>query len=229
MPTHGNALVIMTKAPQAGQSKTRLVPPLSLDEAAGLATALLFDQLEHLARFSGANLFISFAPANAAQLFNPFQARGFACFAQQGDSLGERMNHAFTHLFASGFSPTVLIGSDLPPVPHEFLDRAYTSLQVGADVVLGPAADGGYYLIGMSRPLEDVFQNIRWSQGDVLARTIEKIATLGLRHELMPSWYDIDTAQDLARLQSENESKGPQMKNTFALLHQFRQRGKVNS
>lgn len=228
MPTHANALVLMTKAPQPGRSKTRLVPPLSLDEAAELAAALLADQLEHLARFTSARLFISFAPASAASFFNSFQTQGFTCFTQQGDSLGERMSHAFTHVFDSSFSPIVLIGSDLPAVPHEFLNRAYDLLQAEADVVLGPAADGGYYLIGMNRPIEDVFLNVGWSRDDVLARTAEKIAGLGLRYELLPCWYDIDTAEDLIRLQSEIISKQqPLMKNTFALLHEFRRRGKV--
>ena len=229
MPTDANALVVMTKAPQPGRSKTRLVPPLSSVEAAELAAALLADQLEHLARFSGANLFISYAPASAAVSFKNYQAQGFTCFPQEGDSLGERMSHAFTHVFHSSFAPVVLIGSDLPAVPHEFLDRAYESLDAGADVVLGPAADGGYYLIGMNRPIGDVFLNIRWSRDDVLARTVKKIAALGLRYELVPSWYDIDTAEDLARLQSEIISKRFLMKNTFALLHELGRRGKVKS
>lgn len=228
MPTHANALVVMSKAPEPGQSKTRLVPPLSSTEAADLAGALLLDQLDNLAQFGGAQLFVAFTPASAAGFFKMFEARGFTCFPQRGDSLGERMSHAFAHLFASSFSRIVLIGGDLPVLPGEFLERAYASLDAGADVVLGPAADGGYYLIGMNSLIKDVFQHISWSCHDVLARTVEKISSLGLRYEFMPAWYDIDTAEDLARLQSESHLHEAFMKNTFALLHRFSQRGKVN-
>ena len=221
-----NALVILTKAPQPGQSKTRLVPPLSYTEAADLARALLLDQLQNIATFDGARLFIAFTPETAAGFFEGFIAQGFTCFAQRGQSLGERMSHAFEHLFASGFENIILIGSDLPTLSVKFFQQAYAELEKSADVVLGPSADGGYYLIGMNRMITAIFDDIAWSSADVLCQTIQKLDDLGLKHELLSEWYDIDTAKDLERLRSQR-GREVVMKNTFALLNELRQRGRL--
>ena len=222
-----NALVILTKAPQPGQSKTRLVPPLSYAEAADLARTLLLDQLQNLATFGGARLFIAFTPETAAGFFDGFIAQGFTCFAQRGQSLGERMSHAFEHLFASGFANVILIGSDLPALPVRFLQQAYAWLENSADIVLGPSADGGYYLIAMNRMITAIFDDIGWSSSDVLSQTIQKLDDLSLKHELLCEWYDIDTAKDLERLQSQAKCREVAMKNTFALLNDLRQRGRL--
>jgi uncharacterized protein len=228
MPTAANALVIMTKAPQPGRSKTRLVPPLSYDEAADLARALLVDQLENLARFDGARLFIAFTPEKTAGFFEGFITQGFTCFPQRGQSLGERMSYAFGHLFASAFQNIILIGSDLPALPLRFFHQAYACLEESAaDVVLGPSADGGYYLVGMNRMIATIFDDIDWSGDDVLVRTIHKLEDRGLKHELLSQWYDIDTGKDLDRLQSEAKCREVVMKNTFALLNELRQRGRL--
>jgi uncharacterized protein len=223
-----NALVILTKTPQPGQSKTRLVPPLSYTDAADLARALLIDQLDNLARFDGARLFIAFTPEKTAGFFEAFSAQGFTCFAQRGQSLGERMRRAFEHLFASGFENIILIGSDLPALPLRFFHQAYACLEKSAaDVVLGPSADGGYYLVGMNRMIATIFDDIGWSGDDVLAQTIHKLEDRGLKHELLPEWYDIDTAKDLKRLQSQQNCGDVSMKNTFALLNELTQRGRL--
>jgi uncharacterized protein len=222
-----NALVILTKAPQPGQSKTRLVPPLSYAEAADLARALLLDQLQNLVTFGDARLFIAFTPETAAGFFDGFIAQGFTCFAQRGQSLGERMSHAFEHLFASGFANVILIGSDLPALPVRFFQQAYAWLENSADVVLGPSADGGYYLIGMNRMIPGIFDDIAWSSADVLSKTLQKLGNLRLKHELLPEWYDIDTRKDLERLQSQAKCCEVAMKNTFALLNELTQRGRL--
>lgn len=218
----------MTRVPLAGQSKTRLVPPLSFEEAAALARALLIDQLDHLSKFRGAQRFIAFTPAAGAPFFEPFRGRGFACFEQRGASLGERMSGSFAHLFGAGFRRIVLIGSDLPAIPLTIIELAYSVLADGdTDVVLGPAADGGYYLIGMKRPIAAIFTDIIWSRPDVLERTVEKLAALGLKHELLLSLYDIDTFADLERLPSHPAVRDGSMKNTLSLLNELRRTGKV--
>ena len=222
-----NALVILTKAPQPGQSKTRLVPPLSYAEAADLARALLLDQLQNLATFGGARLFIAFTPETAAGFFDGFIAQGFTCFAQRGQSLGERMSHAFEHLFASGFANVILIGSDLPALPVSFFQQAYAWLEKSADIVLGPSADGGYYLIGMNRMITSIFDDIGWSSADVLSQTLHKLDDLSLKHELLSEWYDIDIVKDLKRLQSQAKCLEVAMKSTFALLNGLRQQGRL--
>ena len=222
-----NALVILTKEPQPGQSKTRLVPPLSYAEAADLARALLLDQLQNLATLGGARLFIAFTPEKAAGFFEGFISQGFTCFAQRGQSLGERMSHVFEHLFAGGFANVILIGSDLPTLPARFFHQAYAWLEKSADVVLGPSADGGYYLIGMNRMIPGIFDDIAWSSADVLSQTIHKLDDVGLKYELLSEWYDIDTANDLERLQSQRTYSEVAMKNTFALLNELTHRGRL--
>ena len=138
------------------------------------------------------------------------------------------MSHAFGHLFASAFENVILIGSDLPALPLALFDQAYGLLEKSAaDVVLGPSADGGYYLVGMKRMTTIIFDGIGWSGDDVLDQTIQKLAGVGLKHELLPEWYDIDTAHDLGRLQSEQNCRDVLMKNTFALLNELRQKGRL--
>jgi uncharacterized protein len=222
-----NALVVLTKVPEPGQSKTRLVPPLSFAEAADLARALLIDQLENLAHFSGAQLFIAFTPPSAAAFFGPFTAHGFTCFPQGGGSLGVRMRHAFGYLFDSGVNNVVLIGSDLPVIPLAYFRQAYDWLERGeAEVVLGPSEDGGYYLIGMQRLIPDIFEGITWSRDEVLARTVEKLHRLNRKYELLPLWYDIDRADDLERLSRDIAAAG-MMKNTLAVLNELKRTGRL--
>jgi rSAM/selenodomain-associated transferase 1 len=227
MATRDNALVVMAKAPLPRRSKTRLVPPLTFEEAAALAQALLIDQLDHLANFRGTELFVAFMPENSAPFFHALVPQGFSCFPQGGECLGERMRQAFQSLFARGFGNVILIGSDLPPIPFEVFNRAYVSLSAKCDVVLGPTEDGGYYLIGMKRLVSCIFEGIIWSRADVLNRTLEKINRAGLSYELLPTSQDVDTPQDLLRLYSRHEASPFLIKNSWALLQELRERGKL--
>jgi rSAM/selenodomain-associated transferase 1 len=228
MTTAGDALVLMTKAPQAGRSKTRLVPPLTAEEAADLAQALLIDQLGNLSTFRRAARFIAFTPDSAAESFAEYGRQGYTSFPQRGVSLGERMVHAFEHLFAAGFARVVLIGGDLPVIPLAFFEQAFGALESSeATVVLGPSADGGYYLVGMNRLIVDIFAGIVWSRDDVLVRTTDTLRRLKLPYELLPTWYDIDTAEDLTRWLAYDGANRNVMKNTLTLLQELRQRGRV--
>jgi uncharacterized protein len=228
MPTADNALVILTKFPEPGQSKTRLVPPLSFDDAAELARALLLDQLQNLARFTAAQLFIAFTPPSAASFFEALLPREASCFCQQGDSLGDRMRHAFAVLFSRGFSRVVLIGGDLPAIPLEALADAVAALENDSEVILGPSLDGGYYLVGMSQLISEIFEGILWSQPDVLTLTTAKLVSLKKKYKLISPWYDIDTIDDLRHLESDfAAAPAGFMKKTLALLQKFRQRGKL--
>ena len=229
MSTVDNALVILSKAPEAGQSKTRLVPPLSFADAAELAHALLTDQLENLANFSAAQLFLAYTPLSASNFFEALMPKRDSCFGQQGDSLGDRVRHALEHLFARGFKRVILIGGDLPTLPLAILNDAFASLQSkDCEVVLGPSVDGGYYLVGMNELVADIFADIEWSRNNVLAMTLEKLNALNKKYKLVGSWYDIDTIDDLRRLELDcgPESAGS-MKKTSTLLQKFKQGGKL--
>ena len=227
MATGDNALVVMTKAPEPGRSKTRLVPPLTFEEAAALSRALLLDQMEHLTEFGGAKLFIAFAPESSAPWFRVITPQRFSCFPQAGAGLGERMRLVFENLFARGFGNVILIGSDLPPIPLQFFDSAYASLSAQRDVVLGPSEDGGYYLVGMKRLIPGIFEEISWSRADVLIRTLEKINRASLRYELLPACQDVDTPGDPMSLYARHEAAPFLMKNTWTLLQELRERGKL--
>jgi rSAM/selenodomain-associated transferase 1 len=228
MPTADNALVILTKFPEPGQSKTRLVPPLSSAEAAGLAHALLLDQLQNLTAFTAARLFIAFTPPSAVNFFEALLPRENSCFPQQGHSLGDRMRHAFDVLFSKGFERVILIGADLPAIPLEALTDAIAALENQIEIVLGPASDGGYYLLGMNRPIPEIFEGMSWSQPDVLAVTTAKLVSLNKKFKLISPWYDIDTIDDLRHLNSDcAAAPAGFMENTIALLQKFKQGGKL--
>jgi rSAM/selenodomain-associated transferase 1 len=201
MPMHANALVVMAKAPIPGLVKTRLVPPLSPAEAAELSRCLLLDQLEALKSFQGADRFLAYAPAGAAPFFQELVSSEFICFVQRGEDLGERMHNVFEDLTGEGYRNVVVIGSDLPVFPPRFLDEAFLKLADGKDIVLGPTRDGGYYLVGMRRPIAEMFQGITWGGKEVFVDTAQKIARLGLGCHLLPVWFDIDTPEDLRALE----------------------------
>lgn len=202
MATPANALAVMAKAPIPGTVKTRMVPPLTREQAAELCRALLLDQLEHLSRLSGVELFLLYTPESAAPLMRRLAPGNFRCLAQRGGDLGERMKLAFTDLWRLGHRHVALIGGDLPALPLTFLETAFGHLAASAArVVLGPSRDGGYYLVGMNRPTPEIFQDMRWSHDQVLAQTIDRLSTLGIEPALLPEWFDVDEIEDLKRLE----------------------------
>ncbi len=201
MAMHANALVVMAKAPLPGMVKTRLVPPLSNEEAAGLYRCLLLDILDGLKFFARADLFVAFTPAVSSPIFQELVSPSFVCFPQRGEDLGERMNNIFVDLLTKGYKHIAIIGGDLPAFPQRFLEEAFVKLERSeTDVVLGPSRDGGYYLIGMNRPIPEIFQGIAWSSDQVFSCTVSKLRQLGIHPHLIPTWFDIDSFEDLQYL-----------------------------
>jgi glycosyltransferase A (GT-A) superfamily protein (DUF2064 family) len=133
------------------------------------------------------------------------------------------MATVFEKLFQMGHKNIVLIGGDLPPVPLHFLAEAYRFLESSnKGVVLGPSRDGGYYLVGSNRPTPEMFQSMTWSHSKVLAQTLERLASLEIDFHLLPSWFDIDTPDDLRYLRSALESSLKKvMPNTGLLLQRL--------
>jgi len=203
MPTRANALAVMAKAPVPGSVKTRMVPPLTQEQAAALYRAILRDQLEHLTRLAAIDLYVAFTPDDAAALMKSVVPAAFECFPQRGDDLGERMHEVFAELWRRGHRNLVLIGSDLPVVPLICFRDAFKVLErKDRRLVFGPSEDGGYYLVGMNQPTPEIFDGMTWSHDRVLAQTTEKLTRLGIAVKLLPSWFDIDTIEDLKRLQT---------------------------
>ena len=203
MPTRANALAVMAKAPVPGSVKTRMVPPLTQKQAAALYRAILRDQLEHLTRLAAIDLYVAFTPDDAAALMKSVVPAAFECFPQRGEDLGERMQEIFAELWRRGHRNLVLIGSDVPAVPLDFFQETYSALNCeDKRVVFGPSQDGGYYLVGMNQPTPQIFERMVWSHDRVLVQTTEKLTRLGMAVKLLPTWFDIDTIEDLKRLQT---------------------------
>ena len=224
MPTRVNALAVMAKAPIPGEVKTRLTPPLTQEQATEFYRALLLDQLDHLATLDSADLYVAFSPSNAGPLVESLLPAGYGCFPQCDGDLGSRMGGVFAELWRRGHGSSIVIGSDLPPVPLGTLHEGFQHLSTGRQVVLGPSRDGGYYLIGMNHPSPELFSNMTWSHERVLTETTAKLARLGIDFRLLAEWFDIDTSKDMEHLQTiVDAATGASMKRTLAYLEAIRE------
>jgi len=192
-------LLVFLKEPVAGQVKTRLIPPLSPQEAAAIYAAMAETVLE-----SVCNLGVKVVPCLARggaggewseRVLSPYEV----VIRQQGKTLGERLRNAFARAFEMGYGRIVCVGTDSPLVPREWLRGAFAALREN-EMVLGPCTDGGYYLLGLRRPVGDLFRNIPWSSAHVLRRTTQRAERLGLRLSLLPPWFDVDEFRDVVFL-----------------------------
>ncbi len=202
--SHLCALVVMAKAPKPGRVKTRLSPPLTLEQTAALNVQFLRDTTENLATIPGAAGLISYTPVGDEALFAGLLPETFALVAQRGDGFGERLLAAAEDVLAIGYGSVCLIDSDSPTVPGGAFYRAVEALSEPGDrVVLGPSNDGGYYLIGMKRAHREPFERITWSTGSVLKETVERCREAGLDVLMLPTWYDVDDEATLEMLTAE--------------------------
>jgi uncharacterized protein len=213
-----SAVAVMAKTPRPGQVKTRLVPPLTPAEATALNAAFLRDMTATIAAV-GRDLpvagFVAYAPAGGEALFDGLLAPGTGRVLADGSvplppgvtGIGRSLIHAARSLLARGFASVCLVNSDSPTLPGALLARAVTALAEGRRVVLGPAEDGGYYLIGipgaLAAPAEALFRDIPWSTAGVTAATLARAAEVALEVLCLPSWYDVDDAASLRRLVGE--------------------------
>jgi rSAM/selenodomain-associated transferase 1 len=218
------ALVIFAKAPIPGKVKTRLCPPLTPDEAATLHGSFVLDMLERTT-LAAAKLQLPFhrylacAPSSELVFFKIMEERQSVSLLDQiGEDLGQRMHRASVDLFAKGYKQVIIVGADVPTLPLSVYQDALAILD-RSDLVLGPALDGGYYLIGLKRPAEQLFTGVPWSTDQVLAVTQQKAKTLGLTVELTTAWRDVDTIADLHSLIAEcqEDNKKPKQGRTFSV------------
>ena len=194
------AVAIMAKAPRPGTVKTRLCPPLLATEAAALYRCFLLDKIRAVGALIGAQPVMAYTPDDARTEFDTL-APSFALVPQRGPDLGARLHGILTQLLAAGHAGAMAVDSDTPTLPARFLQQAVDCLtRPGPDVVLGPTEDGGYYLIGVRRPHRELFDAMPWSTPEVLEVTLRRAAAAGLRAACLPSWFDVDTPDDLERL-----------------------------
>ena len=201
------ALAVMTKAPQAGQVKTRLVPPLTPEQAAELNKCFLRDTAAAISdAIAGHNAcgIAVYTPIGAESAYDDIFSSNFSLLPQRGKEFGERLYLAAQDLFQCGFKSVCLIDSDSPTVPAEnFAQAVKLLLRPGDRTVLGPCDDGGYYLIGLKKPHRELFERIDWSTERVLAQTIQRVREIGLEVELLEPGYDVDDGASLRRLCNE--------------------------
>jgi rSAM/selenodomain-associated transferase 1 len=199
----------MAKAPEAGHVKTRLVPPLSQEAAAELYRCLLLDKLLQVGQLSEVDPYLAYTPAESRPLMLSLVPEPFTLIPQAGSDLGERLHRLSAILLERGHPAVLLIDSDTPTLPTAYLVDAITRLtDETAELVLGPAEDGGYYLIGLRRPCRALFDGIPWSGPAVLTETLRRASAKGLRVSMLPSWFDVDTPDDLARLRHDLATNG---------------------
>jgi rSAM/selenodomain-associated transferase 1 len=222
MPAETNcAIAVMAKAPRPGRVKTRLVPPLTPEAASALSAAFLRDITENIVRAgrdAAIQGYIAYAPAGFEGLFDGILAAGTRLVLADGagdwprgvEGFGRCLLHAVEALFARGHQSVCLLNSDSPTLPTTLLSQATRALAAPGDrVVLGPAEDGGYYLIGVKAPHAHLFAEIAWSTEHVADQTRERAQTLGLELVELATWYDVDDRAALSRLFGELAGRAP--------------------
>lgn len=217
------ALVVFAKAPVPGQVKTRLCPPLTPDEAATVHGSFVIDTLERtrtaVTTFRlPVDRYLACAPSSTLVFFKIMEERhAVRLLDQEGEDLGTRMHHVCATLFGRGYGRVLIVGTDVPSLPLEYYRQALELLH-RHDIAIGPALDGGYYLIGLKKPAREIFSGIPWSTDQVLALTKEKAARHGLQIGELPRWRDVDTVEDLHMLieASRLDAAKPKQEQSFS-------------
>lgn len=197
-------ILLFLRAPEKGHVKTRLAASLGDDVTLKLYRSFVPDMLEMLTRTTYPVILYGH-PRDKISEIKAWLGGKMPCRPQTGNTLGDKMANAFSAAFSEGFEQAVLIGSDIPDLPDRIIHEAFSALdREGA--ALGPAADGGYYLVAFRKSafLPEAFINIPWSTEKVLARTLEKFKDAGTPVRLLEPWKDIDTVEDLAALSARH-------------------------
>jgi len=201
------AVAVMAKAPRVGEVKTRLVPPLSPEQAAALSAAFIRDIAENIlaaAESAPIHGYVAYSPPGSEAAFAGVLPDGIRLLPPRSIGLGASLRHGAQDLLAEGYGAVCLVNADSPNLPTAFLVEAVQALQQAGDrVVLGPAEDGGYYLIGLKRPHARLFEEIEWSTERVFAQTLDRAVELRLDTVSLPRWYDVDDIASLRRVADE--------------------------
>lgn len=202
----------MAKVPRPGLVKTRLRPVFSDNQCVELAVCFLKDTVRKAQKISE-NIIVAFSPANGRNELEMLLPKNLILIEQQGNDLGERMQSAFQNAENKGFSPIIMIGTDSPTFPPEFIKNAIDAFEnEQTKIVLGGTKDGGYYLIGLRNSANGLFENVEWSSENTFRQTVENAQRIfGSEPIQIPGWYDVDTPVDLHFLirefAADNDSK----------------------
>jgi len=192
---NNNALIIIAKYPEKENVKTRLRGLMTDEQRVDLYVSLLKHTVEKLRSVPGADTFIAYTPAGTEDYFRDFGTRLISL--PEGD-LGVGMFHAFREVFRLGYRKAALIGADIPDLSTDIVQRSFDLLS-DKDIVYGPAQDGGYYLVGMSRLVREIFQNVPWSSEATLRKSLEQAERYGYSVGFTQMLSDIDTIEDIRK------------------------------
>lgn len=227
------ALLLFARLPRLGRVKTRLCPEFTEQEALALHRALLADSLDLLhrgAHSSSAKPFLYLSEAGALDPELAREAREAQVAIQKGDDLGERLAHAFQEQFGTGMRRVVVLGSDSPHLPCQRVERAFAELDSN-EMVLGPARDGGYYLIGATRLHPPLYRGISWGTRQVYRETVKKARKAGIPLASLPAWNDVDVPEAVQQLWKdilhlEEIGSGEMPRHTRQLLKDWQRQGR---
>jgi rSAM/selenodomain-associated transferase 1 len=209
-------IAFMAKASAPGRAKTRLVPPLTYDQAADLNTAFLQDVADNLVRAGlthagrGANGraaivgYAAYGPPGSADFFRRILPQSIGLIEAWLPNFGDCLFHTIREILARGHDSAVVLNADSPTLPTAFLvETAEVLARPGDRAVLGPSSDGGYYLLGLKFAHRRMFEDIAWSTERVAEQSLARAREIGLDVHMLPAWYDVDDIDGLRRLQAE--------------------------
>jgi hypothetical protein len=204
-------IAFMAKASAPGRAKTRLVPPLTFEEAAVLNTAFLRDVADNVLlaardadRHGGIAGYAAYGPPGSEDFFRRTLPGAIGLIEAWRPNFGDCLLHTIEEIFARGHASAVVLNSDSPTLPTAYLVETAAALaRPGDRAVLGPSSDGGYYLLGLKTAHRHMFENIAWSTVEVARQTLERAREIGLPVHRLPVWYDVDDVDGLRRLRAE--------------------------
>jgi rSAM/selenodomain-associated transferase 1 len=200
-------MAVMAKAPRVGQAKTRLASVLSAKAAAEISACFIRDAVGNIsaaAMEAAIDGYVAYSPRDAENEFRAMLSDSIGLLPSLRPGLGASLHDAASDLFAAGYGSVCLVNSDSPTLPTPMLVNAARMLAGPGDrLVLGPAEDGGYYLIGLKQAHARLFEDIAWSSSAVFVQTVDRAHELGLEPAVLPSWYDVDDLPSLQRLDAD--------------------------
>jgi rSAM/selenodomain-associated transferase 1 len=215
---HRDCILVFLKYPEAGTVKTRLSVDIGDFHSVGIYRCFVLDLLSTIKRLER-DLVLCVAPDGSIDKLHEWLGSEYAYTFQQGDDLGQRMKNSFVDIFSKGYERAVLIGSDIPDLPLDIIHEAFGALGE-RDSVIGPAGDGGYYLIGFRQDtiVGEAFEGIEWSVYTVFNETVNILRRLGVSLHTLPEWYDVDTLDDLFNLVERSKESDFRFSKTIAYV-----------
>ena len=196
------AIIIFTRVPIPGKTKTRMMPYLKKIECSKLHESFLKDIGKEVSKVNG-DIFVAYTPNDKENKLFEILGENKEYFPQYGDNIGNKMYNALEYIFEKNYDSFLLIGTDIPEIRKDHFEKAFKLLEESS-IVFGPSKDGGYYLVGMKKPEKSVFNIDNYGHGNVLSNTVKSLENLGLKIGFIEELNDIDTPSDLRKLKDRN-------------------------